>query len=80
MTRYFFHVEDAQPFTDAMGTVLPDLAAARRESVRYAGALLADLPDAFWSSRTWAMHVADGHRTLFTLSFRATDPATRTAA
>lgn len=74
MPRYFFHVEDGQVFSDLQGTELPDLGAARREAVRFAGALLADQPEAFWGTGEWKMRVSDDRNlTLFTLLFLATD-------
>lgn len=77
MPRYFFHVEDGQSYADLQGTELEDLAAARRESVRFAGALLADQPDEFWGAGEWTMRVTDeAGKTLFTLAFHATAPAT----
>lgn len=74
MPRYFFHVEDGQSYTDLQGTVLEDLNAARRESVRFAGALLADQPEAFWGHGEWRLRVTnESGLTLFMLTFLATD-------
>lgn len=74
MPRYFFHVEDGDSFPDLQGTELDDLAAARREAVRFAGALLADQPEDFWGNGEWTMRVDDEQgATLFTLQFLARD-------
>lgn len=80
MPRYFFHVRDGADYPDLQGTVLPDLAAARREALRFAGSLLAEVPETFWSGGEWLLTVADDTRlTLFELRFVATDaPAVST--
>jgi hypothetical protein len=44
MPRYFFHTVDGTHDIDHLGHELVDDAAARREAVRYASALLADNP------------------------------------
>lgn len=74
MHRYFFHVHDGEDYIDLRGTVLDDLAAARREAVRFASALLMEKPDVFWTSTEWRMRVTDDRdMTLFELMFIATD-------
>ena len=74
MSRYYFHVRDGESFIDLQGTELPDLAAARREAVRFASSLLADKPDKFWDSSEWTLRVADQtDLTLFELTFFATE-------
>ncbi len=76
MPRYFFHVQDGSDYVDLQGTELPDLAAARREGVRFAGALLLDGSDAFWRAGEWRMRVTDAtDLTLFELTFFATEGA-----
>lgn len=73
MPRYHFHVSDGDDVPDAQGTDLPDLAAVRVEALRYAGALLADAPEIFWSGEEWSMTVTDADQlTLFVLQFTAT--------
>jgi len=76
MPRYFFHVADGQEFSDLQGTQLPDLAAARKEALRFAGRLLADAKPDLWDGEEWTMRVTDGDNlTLFTLMFVATNAA-----
>jgi hypothetical protein len=76
MPRFFFHVRDGSDFPDLQGTVLEDLVAARREAVRFSGALLNDKPDIFWQSGEWTMRVTDeADLTLFQLTFFATEGA-----
>jgi len=76
MPRYFFHVHDGDNFPDLRGTQLPDVEAARKEAVRFAGALLSDHPDKFWSSGEWHMRVTNqDDLTLFELTFLATASA-----
>ena len=74
MPRYHFHVADGRDYPDLQGTELADLAAARREALRFAGALLADQDVSFWSGEEWSMRVTDAtDLTLFTLMFIATN-------
>ena len=74
MSRYFFHVHDGTDVPDLQGTELADLKAARGEALRYAGHLLADKPETFWSCTEWTMRVAnDNDLTLFELTFFACD-------
>lgn len=74
MPRYFFNVEDGSNYPDLHGTVLPDLAAARSEALKFAASLLGELNDRFWGMGEWHMRVADENDlTLFELTFAATD-------
>lgn len=76
MPRYFFHVCDGEDFVDLQGTELPDLTAARREALRFAGSLLAEQHDRFWATGEWRMRVTDERDlTQFELTFFATDAA-----
>jgi hypothetical protein len=76
MPRYFFHVSDGDDYPDLHGTELPDLSAARNEAVRFAGALLSDHGEKFWTSGEWTMRVAnEDDLTLFQLTFFSTDSA-----
>jgi len=76
MPRYYFHVMDGQEFVDLQGTQLRDLAAARKEALRFASGLLADAKPNFWSGEEWTMRVTDSDDlTLFTLMFVATNAA-----
>ncbi|UAK25619.1 DUF6894 family protein [Sphingomonas nostoxanthinifaciens] len=75
MPRYYFHVLDGRDFIDLSGTELPDLFAARREAVRFAGALLSEKPDALWTNSEWTMQVTDEtEHTLFRIIFAPGDP------
>ena len=47
MLRYFFNVQDGEAYPDLQGTELTDLNSARKEAIRFAGALMADSPDRF---------------------------------
>ncbi|MDB5704411.1 MAG: hypothetical protein JWN66_1527 [Sphingomonas bacterium] len=73
MPRYYFHVTDDEERRDEQGTSLADLAAARLESLRFAGALLSELEGRnIWSGKDWSMRVSDSDDlTLFTLVFSA---------
>jgi hypothetical protein len=42
--RYFFHTADGSRDRDTDGTELPDLAAARRQAIIYAGDCMSDDP------------------------------------
>lgn len=59
MPHFFFHVQDGTDDPDMQGAELPDLAAARREALRFAGALLMEASEAFWRSAEWRMRVVD---------------------
>jgi hypothetical protein len=74
--RYYFHVTDSRDYPDLQGTDLPDVRAARREAVRFAGKLLGKAADTFWDGQEWQMRVTDENDlTLFTLLFIGTDGA-----
>lgn len=76
MPRYFFHVKDGEDFPDLQGTVLDNLAAARAEAVRFAGALLSESHDKFWASGEWNLRVTTEEQlTLFQLTFFVTNGA-----
>ena len=79
VARYFFHVRDEQTFPDLQGTELANLDVAKREAVRFAGALLAEKPETFWQASEWTMRVTDDRDlTLFQLTFFASgSPATQ---
>ncbi|MET0373154.1 MAG: hypothetical protein ABW128_02725 [Rhizorhabdus sp.] len=72
MPRYYFDIIDGEDFPDVRGSEWPDLAAARREAVRYSAEVLKEMPDRFWNCEIWTMLVFDHNRTLlFTLKFLA---------
>lgn len=76
MPRYFFHVCDGEDYPDLHGTELPDVNAARKEAVRFGGALLSDHGEKFWNSGEWTMRVTnEDDLTLFQLTFFSTDGA-----
>ena len=59
MPRYFFHSEDGRLELDKVGTELADAGEARREAVRFAGALLRDRSQALWEGTRWRLLVTD---------------------
>ena len=60
MHRYYFTVVDGLDVADAEGTELPDVAAVRREAIRYAGELLQDRSGEYlWAAQEWRMLVTD---------------------
>lgn len=79
MPRFFFHAHDGTTVLDEEGTVLPDLEAARKLAVRFAGDLLRDLGRDLEDGEDWKIDVADEHGLiLFTILLAALDaPAVR---
>jgi len=74
MPRYFFNVRDGTTVTDENGTMLPDLAAARKVAVRFAGDLLRDLGREPPADEDWKVEVTDEHGLiLFTLLLATLD-------
>jgi hypothetical protein len=75
LPRYFFHVEDGQPFSDQEpsdpdGTLLDSPEAARSQAVVLAGEMLKDLDGNFWNGADWWLQVRDEQgATLCTLRF-----------
>ena len=68
MPRYFFTTEDGQVIRDEDGEELHDEASARREAVRFMGAILKDHPGDFLDQERWRMIVSDEARgDLFTV-------------
>lgn len=59
MPRYFFHIDDGQPFRDADGTVLPDVEAARVEATRVLAHHLKDHPRQLWHDGVLTVTVQD---------------------
>lgn len=74
MPRFFFKVADSR-IAQPLSAELPNLKAARAESVKSACRILAEYPEDFWSSGSeWQMTVTDETGlTLFTLIFYAAD-------
>lgn len=70
MPIYHFHVHDGADHPDPDGKELPDLEAARVHAVAYAGQLLIDHPETFWSAEEWKVVVTNANGlTLLTLMF-----------
>lgn len=58
MALYFFHVQDGRDM-DFEGVELPDLDAARKEAVRFAGYLIQQAAETFRVDETWSMRVCN---------------------
>ena len=68
ISRYFFNVRDGTTVIDEDGTVLPDLATARKVAVRFAGDLLRNFGRELPADEDWKVEVTDEHGLiLFTL-------------
>ena len=59
MPSYFFHTADGTRDLDREGTQLPDNAAARKEAIKFAGALMHDQPDILWDGRDYRVEVTN---------------------
>ena len=59
MPRYFFNVHDGVDLLDEEGTELPDLDAARRIAIQYAGALLEESGHRLAFGETWQLEATD---------------------
>ena len=79
MPRFHFNVENRSREQDEEGTVLPSLAEAKCEAVRYAGRLICDEASEFWDTGEFVMTVTDDQGlALFSLHFNAVEaPAMR---
>ena len=74
MPRYFFHTADGSRERDTTGTELRDCNAARREAVRFAGAVLSHEPEILWDGHDFLIEVTDASDLmLFTIIMRAVD-------
>lgn len=71
MPRYHFNVYDGRDIIDDVGTELPNAIFARREAIRYAGALLEEDADRLALGEDWRMEVTD-ERGLILLSLNFT--------
>jgi hypothetical protein len=72
MPRYFFHVDNGESHTDAEGTELSGLDAAREHAVSYFADILRDSTRSIWDSGDMAMRVTDeSGLVFFTLHFAA---------
>lgn len=73
MARFYFNVYDGKDIIDDVGTELPDAVFARREAIRYSGALLEDEAERLSLGEEWRMEVLDGTGLmLFCLNFIVT--------
>jgi hypothetical protein len=78
MPRYFFNTIDGGRDEDHVGIELADTASARREAVRFAGAVMADQPDILWDGTRFRVDVLDEDRRLVSIiEMRAIDPPDR---
>jgi hypothetical protein len=78
MPRFYFHVDDNRTTLDQEGTVLPDIEAARQESITAAGEMLRNgSGHVIWGGKPWRMRVTDQpdakSKPLFTLRFSASE-------
>jgi len=62
---YHFNVRDGIALPDLEGHELPDLAAARRMAVVYAGSLIRELGDQFWDGHEWILEVTSPEGLVF---------------
>ncbi len=60
MPKYFFNVDDGQSSPDEDGTELPDLAAAKVEGLRLAGAIIQEKATFIETGRALRIEVSDG--------------------
>ena len=78
MPRYYYNIHDGRTILDDDGVDLPDLAAARDMAILNSGEILKNgAGPAMWAGEPWRLWVTDapngGGKTLFTLTFSATD-------
>ena len=72
MPRFFFDTVDGIRVRDTAGLVLPDLEAARRQSILLAGMLLHDEPDFLMERDHFVVEVTNqNHDLVFSLVIRA---------
>jgi hypothetical protein len=73
MPRYYFNIYDGVDILDNVGTELPDFAFARREAIRYSGAILEDEAERLSLGEEWRMELIDNTGLmLFCLNFMVT--------
>lgn len=74
MPRFFFHTADGERDLDKEGIELADNAAARKEAIRFAGALMHDQPDVLWDGRDYRGEVTNtANDLLFTIVMLSID-------
>ena len=59
MPSYFFHTADGTRDLDREGVELADDAAARKEAIRFAGAVMHDQPEVLWDGRDYRVEVTN---------------------
>lgn len=59
MPRYHFNVDDGLSLRDDDGIELPDLAAARKEAVKLAGASIREYSGKLWDGDEWKLDVTN---------------------
>ena len=75
MPRFHFNVLDGTAFIDKTGVELASLNEAKREAMRYAGAMLADSAGVSRPDREWRVEVVDAQGLmLFRLAISMVDP------
>ncbi|HEY8565732.1 MAG TPA: hypothetical protein VIL65_09545 [Beijerinckiaceae bacterium] len=75
MPLYFFHVIDGAFLVDDTGTHCATMEEVRRQAIRTAGEILADMGEKFTFGTEWQMHVTDHlKQTVFRLRFSADVP------
>ena len=73
MPRYYFNVYDGKDTIDDVGAELPNVVFARREAIRYSGAILEDEAERLSLGEEWRMEVLDETGLiLFCLTFMVT--------
>ena len=74
MPHFYFHTADGGRDRDRRGMDLADQGAARREAIRFAGAVINDEPDVLWDGRDFRVEVTDeAGDLLFTIITLAVD-------
>ncbi len=59
MERFLFNLTDGSPVADDEGLELADVAAARKEAVRFLADALRHKGDEFWRDGRWTLTVSD---------------------
>ena len=74
MSRFYFNTADGVRQRDTEGLELPSLSVARREAIRFAGALLDEDPDLLLDGHEFRVIVTDdSRRTVVTIIMLAVD-------
>ena len=74
MSRYFFHADHGRWASAAVGAEFPFYDLARKEAIRFAGALMAEDPDVFCRGKEFRVEATDDNGALlFTIVLSAMD-------